>query len=166
MHDSAYNWLAKMAAMLPPRQRVVEFGSRNVNGTARPLFPLTCYVGIDRAPGPGVDVVCDACMWCPPAGFEPFDTVICSETLEHAENAGDVCGNAYMTLAHGGVMLVTAASTEREPHSAIDGGPLQDGEFYRNVSAADLRKWLDRFGCVLIDESSPGDVYALAVKTR
>ena len=52
MHDTAYAFVRRTLAMLPQRKRVCEFGSYNVNGSARPLF-VGCekYVGIDTRPG-------------------------------------------------------------------------------------------------------------------
>jgi SAM-dependent methyltransferase len=154
-----------MAAMLPPRRRVLEFGARDVNGSCRPIFAGACHVGVDRLPGPGVDIVADAGTWKPSPDFQPFDTVVCLETLEHADNAAAVCANAFAILRPSGVAIFTAAALAREPHSAVDGGPLRDGEFYRNLSVPDLRDYLSAFGCVLIDDSVSGDIYALAVKT-
>jgi SAM-dependent methyltransferase len=165
MHEPAYNFVRMVACMLGRRRAVCEFGSRNVNGSVRPLFAdAPVYVGVDAREGPGVDVVCDA------ADYRPdrlFDTVVCTETLEHTPRVRDICANAARILSPGGVFLVTAAAPPRTPHSAEDGGPLRPGEYYGNVSEAQLRPLLEEFfGCVLIDTwTSPGDIYALAVKT-
>jgi hypothetical protein len=170
MHEGAFKYVAGMAMRLEPRRAVIELGSRTVagpwpySGPVRHLFPGASYIGVDAVAGPNVDVVGDAAIWGP----EPFvavDTVVCTETLEHTPVAGDICLNALRMLETGGAFIVTAAGVGRTPHSAVDGGGLRDGEYYRNVSHAELRSWLAPFGFALIDSfSEPGDIYALAVK--
>jgi SAM-dependent methyltransferase len=163
MHAGAYHFVEYVARCLPPRRSVVEFGGRDVNGSVRPLFRGCEYIGVDVEPGPGVDFVGDAATWKPEPSRR-FDTVISTETLEHTPVADRICANAYELLERGGVFIVTAASVGRAPHSAIDGGALRYGEFYRNVSPFLLRKWLEGFNCVLVDTGNTTDVYGLAIK--
>jgi hypothetical protein len=157
---------------LDPRDSVIELGSRTVagpwpySGPVRHLFPGAEYVGVDIVAGPNVDVVGNAATW-QPNPLRPVDTVVCTETLEHTPQACEICSNAWQLLAPGGVFLVTAAGAGRAPHSAVDGGPLRDGEYYRNINRVQLRDWLAPFGFCLIDTfSTPGDIYALAVKVN
>ena len=121
--------------------RVLEFGSRNVNGTLRDVVAASHYVGVDISDGPGVDIVADAATVLVPGSF---DLVLCAEVFEHAtdEQCAGMCANAFRHLAEGGMFLATMAGERRAPHSAVDGGPLRHGEFYRNVSATLLREWL------------------------
>ncbi|MDB5312648.1 MAG: hypothetical protein JWO38_6850 [Gemmataceae bacterium] len=164
MHADAYQWLARMAALLPPRTAVCEMGSRDVNGTPRSLFPALTYVGVDAVEGPGVDVVADAETWRPAAGGR-FDAVLCTEMLEHTRDGGRVCRTAAEILLPGGVLLITAATAGRHPHSAVDGGQLREGEWYQNIDPAVLRVWLrGLFPAVLEVHSDRGDLYCLAVK--
>src|SRR5678809_1536471 len=67
------------------------------------------------------DVVASGESFQPP---HPAAVVLCCETLEHAACAEAICRNAYRMLAPGGVFVVTAAGEGRDPHSAVDGGPL------------------------------------------
>ena len=160
MHAEARSFVARVLASLPPRQSVVEIGSRNINGTVRDLFDCQ-YVGLDLMPGPGVDLVLDA------GEYEPegeVDTVVCCEVLEHTEDAAGIVGAAHRMLAPGGVLILTCATEPRYPHSAIDGGALRPGEFYRNVSSRELRDWLANFESVEIETTMPGDIYAVAMK--
>src|SRR5579883_267247 len=159
-----------MAMRLEPRRSVVELGSRTVagpwpySGPVRHLFPGAGYVGVDIVAGPNVDVVGNAATWQPDP-FAPVDTVVCTETLEHTPEAGEICSNAWRLLAPGGVFVVTAAGVGRAPHSAVDGGALREGEYYRNINREQLYGWLAPFGFSLIDTfSTPGDIYALAVR--
>jgi SAM-dependent methyltransferase len=163
MHPGAYNFVAYMARCLPPRRRVCELGSRDINGSVRGLFPGAEYVGLDIAPGPGVDVIADAATWKPEPP-NPFDTVVSTETLEHTPDAERICRNAHELLVPGGVFIVTAASDGRPAHSAVDGCQLREGEFYRNITPTVMRQWLEMFCLVMIDTGNAMDVYALAVK--
>lgn len=160
MHPQAYEFVRRCVRSITPRRRVCELGSCDVNGSPRALFPGAEYVGVDERPGPGVDVVCDA------AAFDchgAFDCVVCTEVLEHAPRARDICANAWELLGPGGVFVVTAATDPRAPHG-VDGAAVGE-EFYRNVDPADLRRWLRPFAFVLVDDrENEGDVYALAVK--
>ena len=93
--------------------------------------------------------------------------MLCCEVLEHTRAASAIVRNAHALLAPGGHFVVTAASAGRPPHSALDGGPLRAGEYYRNVDRRDLAGWLVGAGfAVEALEFHPerGDVYALARK--
>lgn len=164
MHIGAYAWVAQSLQMMPAPARVLELGSRDINGTPRPLLPGVRYVGVDLVPGDGVDVVGDA------AHFEAvplFDLVLCCEVLEHAPAAAAIVRSAVKCALPGGHIIVTCASDGRKPHSAVDGGSLRDGEHYANVPAADLQAWLEAAGArVLQIEARPdrGDVYAFATR--
>jgi SAM-dependent methyltransferase len=161
MHQAAHEWITQQVAMLPVRRSVLEFGARDVNGSPRPLFIHTDrYHGIDITDGPGVDQVADAATFSTP---ERFDTVICMEVLEHTDKAREICRNAHRHLLPHGVALFTAAWVGREPHSAVDGGTLHEGEFYRNVTVADLRFWLSDFPLVMLTTEGT-DIYAIAIK--
>lgn len=162
MHIQAYNWMRHTLANLPDRHSVLEIGSKDVNGTIRPLLgKVDRYVGIDMVEGAGVDVVADAATF---RTDERFDTVICMEVLEHTDKGREICRTAYRHLSEGGVFLVTAATVGREPHSAIDGGTLREGEYYQNVNRADLSFWLSDFPKRYITKKQWGDIYAIAWK--
>jgi hypothetical protein len=161
-----------MAMRLEPRRSVIELGSRTIagpwphSGPVRHLFPGADYVGVDNVAGPNVDVVSNMATW-QPNPFRAVDTVVCTEMLEHTPEAREMCSNAWQLLAPGGVFIVTAAGVGRAPHSRVDGGPLRDREYYRNINQEQLRGWLVPFGFCLIDTfSTPGDIYALAVKVE
>lgn len=196
MHAAAFGFvsrvvfgdlMARMAlrygAAPPPlgvRRAVVELGSLDINGSVRQLFMGTHYLGVDMQQGPGVDAVADAADFDPP--FSP-DTVVCCEVLEHAHAAREIVENAHRMLAPGGVFIMTCAGDGREPHSAVDGGPLEyiaggqgmhyrsvdtdgaDGhEFYKNISEAEMEEWLAPFQHYIVDADNPGDLYAVAWK--
>ncbi len=164
MHPAAYRFVAAIvsAGQVPPGP-VVELGGRDVNGSIRGLF-WSPYVSVDVEPGPGVDVVADAATYVPPT---PPACVVCCEVLEHAVTAPVIVSNAGAMLQPGGLLIVTAAGAGRAPHSAVDGGPLRPGEYYRNVEANDLLCWLAGFDQVRVTTNRPaGDIYATARKPR
>jgi len=162
MHGGAYQFVVGCVPVLPSDGLVVELGARNVNGTIRGLFLGREYLGVDPSPGLSVDVVASGETFQPP---HPAAVVLCCETLEHAACAEAICRNAYRILAPGGVFVVTAAGKGRDPHSAVDGGPLRDGEFYSNVEAETLSDWLSDFAEAAIQTRPElGDIYAMARK--
>lgn len=142
MHPEAHAFVAQAVAGRT-FTRVAEFGSLDINGSVRDLFPGTIYSGVDLQDGPGVDVVADCTSWLP---YEPVDCVVTCEALEHYEDWPAILASAHLVLKHGGTLIVTAAGPGRAPHSALDGGQLQDGEHYANVDPDDLRLALDQLG--------------------
>jgi SAM-dependent methyltransferase len=161
VHQQVMDWLNRIVPLLPNKDLVCELGSRDVNGSARVLFPGSRYLGVDILPGPGVDVVADAADF----RLAPlFDVVLSTEALEHTPRGKEICRTAWHLLRPGGAFLVTAATNRRGPHSAQDGGPLREGEHYANVAEAELRDWLADFPVVLIQVRGSIDIYALALK--
>jgi SAM-dependent methyltransferase len=100
-------------------KRVVEVGSHNVNGSARPLIEALGpaeYVGVDITPGLGVDVVLDAEHLLD--RFEPgsFDVVISTEMVEHVRDWRKVFNNMKRLCAPGGWVVVTTRSRGFQYH--------------------------------------------------
>lgn len=165
MHHAAFSFIA---AHLPgDAVDVLEFGSRNINGTVRDLVPGTRFVGVDIVDGDGVDVVADCGTTLHLGVNHKFDVVVCAEVFEHASDRAclGMVENAHHWLRKGGVFIVTAAGPARVPHSAFDGAELRDGEFYRNVTSRKLTGWLERagFDSFTVDELGD-DIRAVAVK--
>lgn len=165
MHREAFEWVRSLVERAPRRQRVVEIGGRDINGSVRPLFQGAEYRAIDVASGPGVDEVADGATYQPETAP---DTVVCCEVLEHASNAQMIVANAVQILAPGGLLVLTCATDPRPPHSGHDGGPMQHGEHYANVSAESVERWLRAAGAerfrIEVDPER-GDLYCEAWKT-
>lgn len=162
MHPEAFAYVATKVRELGPFADVVEFGSRDINGSVRSLFPLAAYLGIDIEPGPGVDFVANAARYRTAVGH---DCVVCLETLEHTAEAQQIIGAAWEVLRSNGALIVTMACDPRAPHSASDGGLVQPGEYYRNVDPDELAAWLADFKDVDIEvHTDRGDLYAVARK--
>lgn len=143
MHPAAFMYACRSVTDLPTVSSVLDLGSRDHNGTTRPLFGLSVrYVGVDLHPGNGVDVVADAASV---ELGETFDMVVSTELLEHTDKAAEVIANARRHLNPGGWFVATMAGPGRAEHGA-DGASLPPGEFYRNVTAPDLTGWLEAAG--------------------
>ena len=94
-------------------KKVIEVGSRNVNGSVRPLFESYMpkqYIGVDFSMGPSVDIVCNAEKLSDI--FEPnsFDVVISTEMLEHVRNWKKVVSNFKRLVAPGGLLYISSRS--------------------------------------------------------
>lgn len=133
MHQEAMQWVVSSTRGHWPR--VLELGSRNINGSVRALFPASFFWGIDIREGDGVDEVADGATW---QTAEPFDLVLCLEVFEHTPDWSLLVRTAARALGQGGVAVFTMATDPRFPHSAIDEQPIRADEFYQNVNPADL----------------------------
>lgn len=163
MHDTARAYVGRQAR---GRWRdVVEFGSRNINGTIRANVTHETWVGIDPNDGPDVDVVDDAAVWAP-EHTDSADLVVCCEVFEHHPDPAELVNAAAVVLRPGGTFITTCATDPRSPHSGIHAGAVQAGEYYRNVRPDDLRRWCENagFSVVDLDTSVRGDLYVTAVK--
>lgn len=166
MHPEAMAWLAQHATDEPVS--VLDLGGRNINGSARDVFPnATDYTVLDIIDGAGVDVVADAAEWDPP---RTWDVVVAAEVFEHTSVWPAICATALKACQPGGRFIATMAGPGRPAHSAIDGQfRLFPGEHYRNVAADELRAVLEQAGWtdVVVDSRpSPADTRAVATKPQ
>lgn len=91
-------------------KRIIEFGSRNINGSVRPVFEkygCEVYIGLDIIEGEGVDVICDVEKDIP---FKDFDIVIATELLEHTKNWQKVVSNFKNVIKENGLFFLTTRS--------------------------------------------------------
>lgn len=121
-------------------KRVLEIGSRNVNGTVRRFFKDCDYVGIDCTPGPCVDVVCLAHEY---DSDEPFDVVVSCEAFEHDPYLPKTVENAMRLLRPGGLFVGTWASPTRKEHGTRRSTRIHsvygpDPDYYKGVSAEEF----------------------------
>jgi SAM-dependent methyltransferase len=108
-------------------RRILEVGSHDTAGVVRNILtrhePVD-YVGVDVAPGPGVDVVCPAEGLLAEFGPESFDVLVTTEVLEHVRDWRAVVHNLKGVLRDGGVLVATT----RSPGFEFHGYPL---DFWR-----------------------------------
>lgn len=92
-------------------KRVLEVGSKYVNGSVRPLiekfFSPKEYIGVDVESGKFVDLILPAEKILDRFGSESFDFVISTELLEHVVDWRLVVRNMKEVLKHGGYIYVT-----------------------------------------------------------
>jgi SAM-dependent methyltransferase len=105
MHESVMSWVSSVV----DRYQLVglatlEVGSKDENGTVRPLFTGP-YVGVDMRPGPGVDLVANAHRL--PFPDRSFDTVVSTEMLEHDEAFPVSLAEMGRVLKLGGLLVLT-----------------------------------------------------------
>ncbi len=114
MHDSVLQFVAKALTLPCVRgKRILEVGSLDVNGSPRDiLIPLgpSEYIGVDIAPGKGVDAVCDARFLESSFGLSAFDIVLSTEMLEHVEDWKAVVSQMKRVTKGGGLLCITTRS--------------------------------------------------------
>jgi ubiquinone/menaquinone biosynthesis C-methylase UbiE len=85
MHDSAYKCAEDFYNKYCKHKngfKVIDFGSKDFNGSLKPIFNNTCYyTGIDMEEGKNVDVVCN--NHSVPFDNESFNVVLSSSCFEH-----------------------------------------------------------------------------------
>lgn len=160
MHPEALAYC--QAVGFQDRGVAVDLGGCDVNGTARECWPGMAWHVVDQRPGPGVTEVADITLWRPIAAY---DLALCTEVLEHCQDWPMVLETAHFVLEVGGIFVVTCAGPGREPHSAIDGGPLRADEHYANVEPGQLETVLRAVGFDLVKvayNDASKDTYATA----
>jgi SAM-dependent methyltransferase len=112
MHPSVMEWVEKKVQqhdLRKPALRVLEVGSRDVNGSVRPLFHgVASYTGVDFIEGPGVDLVLDAHRLTSAFPPDSFDVVVSTEMLEHDSEFWTSMAMMGEVLKPGGLLLITA----------------------------------------------------------
>lgn len=144
--------------------RVIEMGSLDINGSVRGHFSGGTYVGVDLAPGPGVDLVSGAHEIDHPDGS--YDVAISSDCFEHNPCWLETFRNMLRLTREGGLVLFTCASTGYREHgtrrSAPEASPLTIAagwDYYLNLTEADftrrldLRRWCSDYAFVADYES-------------
>jgi hypothetical protein len=137
MHGSVLAWLRTVKAHRPELfcgVRVLECGSYDINGSARPLFEDCEYIGLDWRPGPGVDVVSLVHQYRPAA---PFDVVVSTEMLEHDPHWVGSLWSMTAALRPGGSLLLTWATPARDVHE-VDCAPKAG--HYQGLQLAEVVK--------------------------
>ena len=130
--------------------RILEIGSYNVNGSIRPFFPRSTYLGVDIIAGPDVDVVCPGEEVADLD--ETYDLTVSCECFEHNPKWCETFLNMHRMTKAGGIVLFTCATTGRLEHgtkrtlpTSSPGNQEVGWNYYRNLTARDFRSRL-QFG--------------------
>jgi SAM-dependent methyltransferase len=155
-------------------RRVLEVGSLDINGSLRSLFERCDYVGLDVAPGPGVDVVCQGQAYA--AADASFDITLSVEAMEHNPHWRETFDNMVRLTRPGGLVVMTCATSGRPEHgttrSKPHDSPLTLGlgwDYYRNLTATDFMREcrLDALGAhAFFTYHYSNDLFFLGVRGR
>lgn len=163
MHDSVLVWVRDVIARYNPQPPTLEVGSRNVNGSVRPMFSGE-YVGVDIVAGPGVDAVVDAdddhylyaSAWC--------GTIVSTEMLEHDPRPWLTIRKMADALYHNGLLILTCRGFDTGHFGRHD----FPGDYWRYSKDA-LTLLCEDVGCAVLecvdDPEFPG-VFLVARRMR
>ena len=146
MHGQVMSFLKAELQRSPqhalPGVRVLELGSRDINGSPRSCFPAPAYyLGIDCHSGPGVDVVGVVHEILNSRSCEPFVVVVSTEMLEHDPFWTQTLCASVSLLKPGGLFLLSCASRKRGAHHLED-SPVPG--HYQGLNPEDLLPVLHR----------------------
>lgn len=161
MHYSAYanaeKFYEKYCKNNIQNKKVLDVGSYDVNGTMKPIFEKSQYIGLDMEEGPNVDVV--GVSHDIPFGEDEFDIVISSSCFEHDDMFWISFQEMCRVLKPGGYMYIQAPS-----NGPYHGWPGDNWRFYIDSWKA-LEKWGKKLGYDIelvehyIDETTPDPTY-------
>lgn len=149
MTPNIIKWLqTKVAPHVNSDTRICEIGSLNVNGSPRSCLPSSKYIGVDRVPGRGVDVVSQAHEYLASHTWA-FDMVISCECYEHDPKWWITDEFAKSALDFKGLYVVTVPAI---------GFPFHDygGDYYRFTEMA-LEQVMFKGYTILDLQTIPGD---------
>ena len=115
----------------PIKGKVLEVGSRYVNGEIRDIFEdeKIKYTGLDMIKGRCVDILLNAHDIKKELKKNSFDLVVCFDTLEHDDKFWITVDNMRWVLKKGGWLVIKAPSL----HCNIHEWP---GDYYRFLEPA------------------------------
>lgn len=107
MHKSSLKIMEKMRDKYLSFGRVLDIGSKDHNGTYKPLFEGYDYYGVDREEGKNVDIVMES-EYDIPVLNESIDIVITGQCIEHVRNPFRLMADAVRCLKPGGYLICIA----------------------------------------------------------
>lgn len=153
-------------------KKVLEVGSKIINGSPRKHFWFCDYTGIDLSKGRGVDIVSDFTLIPNITELKSciYDVVVSTEMLEHCERWQAALTRMYINLKPGGLLLITCASDDRPEHGTKRTTPQcspDTTDYYRNISKEDFKSVLpsELFSLyVLMNGRDKQDLYFYGIK--
>lgn len=131
-------------------KKVLDAGSLDINGNNNYLFENCSYIGVDLEFGNNVDLKSKICDLAFRDLF--FDTIVCTELLEHDPTYYLTLNNLFRMLNSNGLMLLTCATTNRNEHGTIKANSCDSpftsnipiwANYYKNLTENDIRFCLD-----------------------
>lgn len=148
MHPAVHSFIREVRKERPYKfrlRKVLEVGSKNINGSPRKYFWFCKYVGIDLSKGKGVDLVCDICDMKYADNFEKWDCVVSCEMLEHCSQWKKALERMFHFTKPKGMILITCAGIHRGEHGTTRTSPKDSpdtNDYYRNISTDDFKSVL------------------------
>jgi SAM-dependent methyltransferase len=143
MHDTALEngWLFFDTYVRPlGAVSVLDVGALAVNGSLRSVAPSNAvYIGVDMAPGLGVDIVA-ADPYTLPFSSQSFDVVVSTSCFEHVEMFWVLFLEILRVTKPNGLVYVNAPS-----NGGVHRYPVDCWRFYPDAAKA-LEKWARRNG--------------------
>lgn len=151
--------------------KVLEVGSRNINGTVREYFPnAEEYIGVDIGRARDVDWVVPGELLQLPDAWA--DIVITTECLEHCDAWERVFLNMIRMLKPKGVFLMTCASIGRAAHGTLDSDEYSSPfttSYYKNLGVDDISQAIslgEFFDKHSFEATKEGDLYFWGIRSE
>lgn len=152
MHQSVFDFLRRVVHRSEIEGlSVLEVGSQDVNGSPREVvlpYGPSRYVGVDFAPGKGVDLVLDVKDLARHFGTDSFDVVVSTEMLEHAQDWRTAVDQMKQVLRQDGLLVVTT----RGPAFPYHGYPYD----YWRFTLDDFRAIFADMTLIVLEPDAPG----------
>jgi len=133
------------------KNKVLEVGSLDINGSVRGFFSNCDYTGIDVGEGKSVDVVCPGQNFAGDA--HSFDAVVSLEAMEHNPYWRETWVNMLRLVRPGGLVVMTCATLGRRQHGTTEFNPAdsplthQLGQnYYQNLTQQDFEGIINHAG--------------------
>lgn len=114
-------------------KRVLELGSKSINGSPRRFFWFCKYTGVDLSHGKGVDMLLCEFM----DTHDKYQTIVSTEMLEHDSTWDKSLCMMYERLEEGGLLIITCAGPHRAEHGTKRTTPEASPDtqdYYGNIS--------------------------------
>jgi len=108
MNPLSYGFVSQAKQDFHINGKVLDIGSKNINGTVRPIFFDCEYIGLDMSEGDNVDIVCNSHSL--PYPDNTMDCVVSVGTLEHDDKFWLTIEEVKRVLKPGGYGLFTVPS--------------------------------------------------------
>ena len=147
MHQEVKDFIQEVKDRYPEMfkgKKVLECGSRDVNGSPREFFEDCDYTGIDLTYGKGVDFICsiNEYLWGEYAYDKIYDVIICTEVMEHNRDYKTDWDSFWASLEDGGLVIMTCAGPKRGEHGTHENNPSDSPatlDFYKNMMKEDFK---------------------------
>jgi SAM-dependent methyltransferase len=127
MHRSSYlrmEWFERKYAsnVSSKKQKILDVGSFDVNGTYKDIFPLEHYIyeGLDMEEGPNVDIVPKNPYSWKEIKKDEYDIVISGQAFEHIEFFWITLSEMVRVLKKDGLMCIIAPNGFKEHRYPVD----------------------------------------------